>query len=158
MDSKTDKQVQTIILDKVRFKIAVELGKAVAQMTTIDAYAETADNIVAMIKTAMLAEKVIDHDFRVEFPYPATWWEYLKLTVLPKLPRWWSRKVNVKLKRYYHVINVKRYIGYPEVNEVLEDRWGRPVVLDDWDAYGGADAIAKAVVTVISKDYPGRVL
>lgn len=154
MNSKTE----SIVLYKVRFKIATKLGNAVAQMTTIKDYDELAEAIAVEIEAAMLAEKIIDHDLRVDFPYPATWWEHLKLTILPRLPRWWGRRMSVKLDHYYHLINVQQYVGYPKANEILEDRWGRPVVFDGWHDFMGAGALAKVVVTKVSGDHSGRIL
>ena len=138
-----------IVLDKVRFKLAVTIGKAVAQMTTIESYEETADAITAVVQSRVLADKRIACDLRVDFPFPATWWEHLKLMMLPRLPSKWRKKISINLKHYYHRVRVKQYVGYPEANEVLESRWGKPVVFEMWeDSQGGVlfDGMTKVTV------------
>lgn len=154
-----DDQDRIIVLDRVRFELAAATGRAVAQMTTIDSYKAMADVIVAGIKTAVLAEKIIDCDLRVDFPFPATWWEHLKLSILSKLPDRWRTRIDVKLKHYYHIIRVQQYVGYPEANEVLEDRWGKPVTFDTWESIPGEVLFGestKVIVEEIAKKHPGR--
>lgn len=149
---------QRIVLDKVRFRLAATIGKAVAQMTTIEKYEATAEAIKIVVRTNVLAERTADCDLRVEFPFPATWWEHLKLTVLPKIPHKWRKRIKVKLSHYYHKIRVRQYVGYPEANEVLEDRWGKPVMFRMWEDV--SDDIlfddVKANVKEIAIEHPGE--
>jgi hypothetical protein len=154
-------QDRIIVLDKLRFKLAVTIGKAIAQMTDIDIREATAELLAVAIKTTVLAEKIIDCDLQVDFPFPATWWEHLKLSILSKLPDRWRKKIDVKLKHYYHIIRVQQYVGYPEANEVLEDRWGKPVTFDMWESIPGEVLFGespKVIVEEVAKWHPGEMI
>ena len=147
-----------IVLNKVRFKLAATIGRAVAQMTTIEKYEAMAEAIKVVVQTNVLAERIVDRDLRVDFPFPATWWEHLKLTVLPKIPHKWRKRIKVKLSHYYHTLRVRQYVGYPEANEVLEDRWGKPVIFEMWEDVPGDILFdnVKANVEEIVIEHPGK--
>ncbi len=130
--SQSDRDIlDFVVLHKLRFEVAKKVGRNVAESLRLKA--RIVDDMLLEIEGFVLADRLMQQDIQVTFPFPSSWWQHLKLALMCHLPKWLTQRMNVRKSYYHHTIRLEKYLVYPKSKmELPEDRFGKPVEWVIW--------------------------